>query len=152
MSSWPRLVLLALLASALASCIKKPLPSGQIGVLEVSLVTADEAASERTIDFAGADTPLEESRFFALADVELAEDDRGLPAVAFDIARIDRDRFRDWTRSSVGRQLVFLVDGEIVTMATIQDELPGRGLIQGGPDGFTRERCRAIVASIRSGG
>ena len=86
-----------------------------------------------------------------LASVGLATDDFGFPAVQFDLVAGRRKEFGEFTEQLVGRQLAVVVSGELLTAPVVQDRLPGRGIINGGSEGFTIGEVKRLVRALRSG-
>ena len=60
-----------------------------------------------------------------------ASDHIGLPAVGFEIVEGQQDEFRQLTSDNVGKQMALIIDGRVVTAPTIEDALPGAGIIRG---------------------
>jgi hypothetical protein len=86
-----------------------------------------------------------------LAEVGVSADNRGLPAVSFEMRDDRKVAFGDFTGSIIGHSLAIVVDGEIVTLATVEDRLPGAGIIHGGPEGFTMREAEDLISILRSG-
>ena len=78
-------------------------------------------------------------------------DNLGLPAVDFRMADARRADFGDFTGENVGRLMGIVLGEEIVTLATIQNRLPGGGIINGGSKGFKNKEVNDIVTLLRSG-
>lgn len=86
-----------------------------------------------------------------LASVGFTTDDKGLPAVAFEIATEKKIAFGDFTEANIERGMAIVLNGEIATLATIQSKLPGGGLINGGVRGFTSKEVSDLISVLRSG-
>lgn len=86
-----------------------------------------------------------------LASASYASDDRGQPALGFELVPQRAPAFGDFTESIVNRGLAIVIDGEVVTLATVQARLPGSGLVNGGVRGFTLHEVRDLIALLRAG-
>ncbi|MFN0241356.1 MAG: protein translocase subunit SecD [Planctomycetota bacterium] len=97
--------------------------------------------------------PPEEWRFSGddLEAVGPTADDVGYPAVSFEIATAKKNAFGDFTSAHIDDGLAIVLNGEIATLATIQDKLPGSGIINGGATGFTQKEVKDLIAILRSG-
>lgn len=101
------------------------------------------------------DTSLPESEWnFTGGDAERFvsdADELGLPAVRFEMAPERKTAFGDFTQHYLRRGMAIVLNGEIVTLATINSKLPGGGIITGGPGGFKAEEVRQMVTVLQSG-
>ncbi len=86
-----------------------------------------------------------------LDNVHQTVDQLGLPAVGFQMKTSRRVDFGDWTGSHVGDVMAIVLNGEVVTTATINDALRGPAQISGGAGGFTQEEVQELVQVLRSG-
>jgi len=68
---------------------------------------------------------------FDLERAFLTVDHRGEKAVGFEIVPEQQSSFSQFTKEHIGRQMACLVDGRIVTSPTIEDVLPGSGIVTG---------------------
>ena len=90
---------------------------------------------------------------FTAADLDSigpTNDEIGYPAVAFELVPARREEFGDFTESLVGRQLAIIHSGEVLTRPVVQSRLPGKGIINGGTNGFTVDEVKRIVRTLRS--
>jgi preprotein translocase subunit SecD len=71
--------------------------------------------------------------------------------VAFAVRGGRKSDFADFTESNIGRLLAIVIDGKIASAPRTMDRLPGKGMISGGPVGFTREEAESLAAVLRSG-
>jgi hypothetical protein len=128
-----RLLLPALLALAGGCSSPKPRNLEPIGELEVRFVEPLAAPGPETLvlDYRGVRIELGPAHRFGLAEVGLATDATGGPALLFELREADKPAFRALTATHKGRSMGMVVDGQLVTLAVVQDELPGRGLIEG---------------------
>jgi hypothetical protein len=91
---------------------------------------------------------------FTQADLDtvgFASDSLGRPAIAFEMAKSRRQEFGDFTESLIGKQMAIVISGQILTAPIVKSRLPGSGIIEGGPGGFTLAEVRQIVSTLRSG-
>lgn len=85
----------------------------------------------------------------SLQSTGFSSDDLGYPAVSFEMTMERMLDFRAWTGKIVGRGLAIVLDDEVVTLATVNGALPGRGIITGGVNGFTPGEVQALVRLLR---
>jgi len=62
-----------------------------------------------------------------------------------------RGPFGDFTGAHIDRGMAIVMNGEIVTLATIQGKLIGSSLINGGSAGFTPKEVNDMISVLRSG-
>ncbi len=86
-----------------------------------------------------------------LKTVTITQDQMGFPAVGFEMEPMQRRAFGDFTEEHVGEGMAIVLNGEITTLATINERLPGGGQISGGAGGFTLSEVKEMVTSLRSG-
>jgi len=81
----------------------------------------------------------------------------GLPAVAFTLKSDAGRRFYDLTydnRPTVDgfkRHLAILLDDKIIWAPVLNDAIGSRGIIEGGPDGFTPDEMKNLIAVLKAG-
>ncbi len=83
-----------------------------------------------------------------LARVYPAQDDIGFPAVGFEMRPSRRDDFGDFTRKHKNRFLAIILNDEVVSAPTIQEELRGEGIIRGQ---FNDQEVKDLITVLRSG-
>lgn len=71
--------------------------------------------------------PLQTGR---VAAVRRTEDSSGRPAITFDLAPEDAQRFSDFTEEHAGERMAVLAGGRIAMVVTVGERLPGRGLLR----------------------
>ncbi len=101
-------------------------------VVEFALVVDPKqpaVAGTRAIDYRGQSYSLEPARTFAIQSASVSQDNLGWPAVSFELTDEAKPEFKRWTGEHVHRGLAVLVDGKIMTIATLQSALPGSGVI-----------------------
>jgi len=86
-----------------------------------------------------------------LNSVGMQPDDLGYPAVNFDMAADKKIAFGDFTQAHLKDGMAIVLNGEIATLAVIQDRLPGSGIINGGQGGFTQTEVKDLITVLRSG-
>jgi SecD/SecF fusion protein len=86
-----------------------------------------------------------------LEAVSFSQDDMGYPAVGFEIVTEKKSAFGDFTESHINDNLAIVLNGEVATLATIHDKLPGQGQINGGSAGFTQKEVTELITVLRSG-
>ena len=91
-----------------------------------------------------------EPAWFPLSEVAVGADEMGLPSVAFTVAEGQAGTFSDYSERHRGERVGIFVDGELLTAPTVQDRLPGSGVISGGADGWSEQRCAQIVAGMQA--
>ncbi|MFT5154180.1 MAG: SecD/SecF fusion protein, partial [Planctomycetota bacterium] len=87
----------------------------------------------------------------ALKQVSLSRDDFGYPAVGFEMATTRKTDFTDFTTKHTHKPMAIVINGEIVTMPTINGTLPGGGIINGGAGGFKLDEVNDLITVLRSG-
>jgi preprotein translocase subunit SecD len=145
------LVLVAASCASHATTAQSVTASAPRSVLEFAVVVdASQPATPgaRTVEYLGRSYTLEPPRRFAVQRADVAEDNNGYSAVAFELAPSDQSSFRDWTEMHIGRLMVALVDGEVVMMAKINSALPGAGIIESGQNPWTEAQARDLAARI----
>jgi preprotein translocase subunit SecD len=85
-------------------------------------------------DFRGKQVVLEQMRHFDIESTSLTQDPLGWPAVGFEIRSSEKEEFRRWTAENVHLDLAVVIDGSVVMIATLQDPLPGIGMISLGDE------------------
>lgn len=94
-----------------------------------------------------------EARFrFGSADLAKAgfsQDEYGHPAVSFELQKERQKEFEDWTGSMLQKGLAIVLDDEILTLATVNSRLPGKGILTGGASGFSAGEVKALVRLMR---
>jgi preprotein translocase subunit SecD len=111
-----------------------------------------EEATAREYEHEGEKLRLGALRAFEIKTVNVCQDDFGLPALEFEIADQQKEAFRQWTAGLVGRRLVVLVEGNVVTAAVVQSALPGRGIVGFGAQHRTQAEVRELAERIRAQG
>ncbi len=86
-----------------------------------------------------------------LNSVGMQPDDLGYPAVNFEMAADKKIAFGDFTSAHLKDGMAIVLNGEIATLAIIQDRLPGSGIINGGAGGFTQPEVKDLITVLRSG-
>jgi len=84
----------------------------------------------------------------ALAHVYLSTDPRGFPAVGFEVRGDRKDDFGDLTGAHVDRNMAIVVDDVALSVANINQRLPGGGIIMGR---FTKRQVDLMIAQLRAG-
>lgn len=72
----------------------------------------------------------------------------GEPAVSFVLTRDGGIRFGKVTGESIGRGLSIVLDGKVMSVATIQDRITDSGIIRGS---FTSQEVQDLVTTLKSG-
>ncbi len=75
-------------------------------------------------------------------------DPQGHPAVGFELHDARKQAFGDFTEANVDRAMAILVDGDVVSVATINDRLPGQGIVLGR---FTAEEADSLARVLSAG-
>jgi preprotein translocase subunit SecD len=125
--------------------------SGSSPVLQFGVV-AELYEHEDAKEYPGSydDVPLRSVRTFAIKDARVYPDPQGHPAVLFVIADAEREDFRRWTASLVGRQMALLVDGKVVATPTVKQPLPGAGIVMDETRTWTEDEANSIAERIRA--
>lgn len=93
-------------------------------------------------------------RGFVTADVGAAEagqDNYGFPALGLRMRGDRAEAFGEFTRANTRRRLAAVVDGQVVTLASINEPLYDRYQLSGGTDGLFRDEVTTWVAALRYG-
>ena len=72
----------------------------------------------------------------------------GEPAVSFVLTRDGGNRFGKVTGENIGRGLSIVLDGKVMSVATIQDRITDSGIIRGS---FTQQEVQDLVMTLKSG-
>ncbi|MDA1264672.1 MAG: protein translocase subunit SecD [Planctomycetota bacterium] len=88
--------------------------------------------------FRGADIP----------HVFYTQDEWGKPAVGFRTTSRVQSAFGNFTEDHIGEGMGIVINGEVATIATINDRLPGRSTISGS---FTIDEANDLVTVLKSG-
>jgi preprotein translocase subunit SecD len=83
-----------------------------------------------------------------LASAQVVFDQFNQPAVAFTLKPEGAERFFQYTSEHVGEFLSIVLDGEVISSATIREPIRDQGQITGN---FTREEARSLVIILRYG-
>lgn len=87
-----------------------------------------------------------------LDDIHVSRDQRGGLAVGFRFKPEKRTDFGDFTEKYQGRLLAVILNDVIDTEATIEDRLPGEGIISSNkPGGYTPEELKALMTVFETG-
>lgn len=86
-----------------------------------------------------------------LERVEPSQDELGYPAVRLEIANAKKRAFGDFSEANLRRGMGIVLSGQIATLATINDKLPGNCVISGGSGGFTQKEVNDLVSVLKSG-
>jgi hypothetical protein len=76
-------------------------------------------------------------------------DASGGSAIAFEIVEDQKARFTAMSESCLDLALAIYIDGTFISAPTVQDSLPGAGIISGGLPRWTTEECNAWLARIK---
>ncbi len=117
-------------------------------ILDFARVADEGETTVSTLTYAGREVRLAEVRRFKIARAYLSQDDRGSPALGFDLADVDKQAFSDWTASMIGKVLVVLIDGEVEMMATVRSRLPGGGILQFGGKLKSAAEMQALAKQV----
>jgi SecD/SecF fusion protein len=86
-----------------------------------------------------------------LKNVSRSQDNMGYPAVGLSIVTEKEFAFGDFTGASKGKLMAIVLNDVIVSMATINKELPGDFIITGGNQGFREAEVAEMVRVLKSG-
>jgi hypothetical protein len=145
----PRLTpaLAVLLAAACAEPAAKPAP----GVMELSFRVVCEPGEtpDAVLPADGLETPFGPEQRFHLQYVGASIDQRGLPAISFEIVESEKERFGDMTEAAVDRPLAIFLMGRFLSAPTVVSRLPGEGIVTGGPLDWTVEERDRLLRELR---
>jgi len=121
--------------------------AGQVPLDLELLAGFEEGASERTpVTYAVRRAPAVTGH--DLKNARVTPDRTGAPAVEFFLTATGADRFAKLTGENVGKRLAIVLDGRVVSAASIHETIRERGIIQGR---FTEEKADALALVLRSG-
>ena len=118
----------------------------QFGVVAQLYEQEDASEYEGSYD----DVKLRSVRTFGIKDARVYPDRQGHPAVLFVIADAEKEEFRRWTGSLVGRQMALIVDGKVVATPTIKTPLPGAGIVMDETRTWTEDEAKSFAERIRN--
>jgi len=97
----------------------------------------------------GQDLELGPAHVFHAQKAWLDADSEGNPALGLEITAEEQDAFRTWTGSIVGKRMAILLDGRALSVSTVQEALPGRGMISPHIGRLpTKEEVQALVRKL----
>ncbi len=121
-------------------------PVLQFGVVAELYEQEDAKEYEGSFD----DVKLTSVRTFGIQDARVYPDPQGHPAVLFVIAEGERDEFKKWTGSLVGKQMAMLIEGKVVATPRIKTALPGAGVVMDETKTWTADEAQSIAERIRA--
>jgi preprotein translocase subunit SecD len=121
-------------------------PVLQFGVVAELYEQEDASEYEGSFD----DVKLTSVRTFAIQDARVYPDPQGHPAVLFVIAESEREAFRQWTGSLVGKQMALILEGKVVATPRIKTPLPGAGVVMDETKTWTADEAESIAERIRA--
>jgi preprotein translocase subunit SecD len=80
-----------------------------------------------------------------------SRDERGLPAVSFNLTVDGSQRFGNLTGNNIGRLLAIILDGRIQSAPSINGRITNSGVISGGPTGYALQEATDLALILRSG-
>lgn len=80
-----------------------------------------------------------------------SRDERGLPAVSFNLTLDGSQRFGTVTGENIGRLLAIILDGRIQSAPSINGRITNTGIITGGPSGYSLQEATDLALVLRSG-
>ena len=83
-----------------------------------------------------------------LGRVYYTQDSLGYPAVGFEMQPARISDFTDFTSEHLNRRMGIVLNGVVATAPSLDDTLPGRGIIRGQ---FTQEEVKDLVTVLRTG-
>ncbi len=86
-----------------------------------------------------------------LKDAFRSHDGDGRPAVGFTFVTEAAHRFREMTKTNIGRLLAVILDDRIQSVAAIETEIGDSGIIRGGGAGFGAREVDDLVLVLKSG-
>ncbi|MEP6755792.1 MAG: protein translocase subunit SecD [Chthonomonadales bacterium] len=72
----------------------------------------------------------------------------GKPVIHFEFQDDAKDIFKDYTRAHIGKRLAVFLDRKLITAPTVNDVIPGTGIIEGS---FTAESAKALADQLNAG-
>ncbi len=126
---------------------QNPMESSGYGTIEFRTLVPEGDPEANAFQFEGKTVYLGPAHSFE-ARGHVSRDDQGQPALGFEIIEAQKEAFSDLTETIVGQKLAVLVDGKVLTMPTLNSRLAGRGIIEGGGDGFTEEELLKLLAGF----
>jgi len=151
MKNLTRMILVSTLALFIG-CQSKP--AGDMAALPDTaaidvrfIVNAADATSELLPFFTGdEELRVGPAHMFGLQEASASADERGFPAIAFKVTDDDTESFTQLTADHIGDRMAIVVDGQVISVATVQAPLPGSAIISGR---FTPEYAGDIVSRLR---
>lgn len=128
-------------------------PSGPSPVLQFGAVAElYEHEDAREVEGSWDSAMLKSIRTFGIKDARACRDPAGAPAVVFLIADDEKDDFRKWTGSIVGRRMALILDGKVVATPMVKVPLPGIGVVIDETRRWNDEEAKEIASRIRKQG
>ncbi len=78
-------------------------------------------------------------------------DQRGFPAIGFEMDPLGASLLGDLTGANVGKQMAVLLDEKVYTAPMLKGKISGNGIIEGGRSGFDQAEIDYIVNTLRAG-
>lgn len=73
---------------------------------------------------------------------------QGKPVIHFEFQDAAKNTFEDFTRGHIGKRLAVFLDNKLITAPTINDVIPGIGIIEGN---FTAESAKTLANQLNAG-
>ncbi|MFQ5748763.1 MAG: hypothetical protein ACE5H3_04810 [Planctomycetota bacterium] len=148
----PRRPLVALLVLLLLPACRGFVGNPAMPSLEFRVVAgpaSPETGPADRLDVKGQDLELGPAHKFHVPKARLTADEEGNPGLAFEIAGKEQEDFRAWTESIVGKRLAILLDGRVLSLATVQMPLVGKGILFPNFDKpFSKKEIEALVREL----
>jgi hypothetical protein len=88
------------------------------------------------------------AHYFDLAKVGPSSSASGGTAIFFQVTKDQELEFSDLTQLIIGNDMAIEVDGIICSVATVNERLPGAGIISGGLDGLSMNEFNRIMSFL----
>ena len=134
---------------ALAACRSAPQKRSE-GQLEFRTTVAPNHPEATAFNFEGTEVYLGDPQRFYV-EAYMSQDTMGMPALGFEVIDQEKTAFRRYTTTLIDKPMAVIVGGEVVTMPTVNDSLPGAGMVNGGADGFKEADVQALIRALNAG-
>ena len=147
---------LAFLLALVVSCSENPTrpAAGTVaasgGVIQLHIEAQPESEAVHTFELDGEEVHVGPAQEVRLSSVRRTQDASGDPALGFDVALSDRDRFEAICQQAYDEKarVLFAVNGTPLSYPTMNAVLRSGGIVEGGRDGFSEAALTELIQQL----